>query len=331
MSHRIRTALFAAVTVTALAVAVHPPGAAAAPLGAAPPTAAPPAAVPSAATPLVGAAINGMTEYEAESASTNGSVIGPDYTQGDLATEASGRKAVQLSAGQSVQFSLTASANALDVHYSLSQGASGSLSVYVNGSKLGTGLALTSQYSYISTPGIQGSMTHHFYDDARMLLGQQLNAGDTVKLQVDGGDTAATIDVADLFQVPAAASQPGNSISVVDDGADPSGNGDSANAFRQAINDAAAQGKSVWIPPGTFRVTSSLQANAVTMSGAGSWCSIVRANAFINNPTSSVPGPVNLSNFAILGSTVGRHDDSTQNAINGSLGSGSTVDGLWIQ
>ena len=38
-----------------------------------------------------------------------------------------------------------------------------------------------------------------------------------------------------------------------------------------------------------------------------------------------------MSGFAILGSTVGRHDDSTANAINGSLGSGSTVNGLWIQ
>jgi hypothetical protein len=40
---------------------------------------------------------------------------------------------------------------------------------------------------------------------------------------------------------------------------------------------------------------------------------------------------VNLKNFAILGDTVGRHDDSTANAINGSLGTGAVVDGLWIQ
>jgi hypothetical protein len=281
-----------------------------------------------------GASIPGLTEYEAEQASTNGRVIGPDYTQGDLATEASGRKAVQLTAtGQYVQFTLTAPANALDVDYALNQGASGTLSVYVNGSRLPQELSLTSQYSYISTPNIYGSQTHHFFDDARMPLGRQLGPGDTVRLQVDPGDNAGTytIDLADLYQVAAPATQPANSISVVSEGADPSGNSDSANAFRQAISDAASQGRTVWIPPGTFQVGSALQVPAATIAGAGDWYSIVRAGKLIDNPTSSVPGPVNLSGFAIQGSTVGRHDDSTANAINGSLGTGSTVSGLWIQ
>src|ERR1017187_2239714 len=75
-------------------------------------------AQPTATGAATGAAIQGMTEYEAESATTNGTVIGPDYTQGDLATEASGREAVQLTAqGQYVQFTLTAQANAFDVSY----------------------------------------------------------------------------------------------------------------------------------------------------------------------------------------------------------------------
>src|SRR5581483_1289678 len=39
-----------------------------------------------------------FTEYEAVNASTNGTVIGPDFTQGDLATEAVDRRAVQLTA-----------------------------------------------------------------------------------------------------------------------------------------------------------------------------------------------------------------------------------------
>jgi Carbohydrate binding module (family 6)/Abnormal spindle-like microcephaly-assoc'd, ASPM-SPD-2-Hydin len=77
-------------------------------------------------------------------------------------------------------------------------------------------------------------------------------------------------------------------------------------------------------------VTSALQVNSATIIGAGSWYSQIKTNEFIDN-TSAVAGPVNLSGFAILGSTVGRHDDSTANAINGSLGSGFTVNGLWIQ
>ncbi|MFC1433704.1 discoidin domain-containing protein [Streptacidiphilus sp. N1-3] len=291
--------------------------------------------VAAAAANASGAVLPGMTEYEAEGAqsTTNGKLIGPDYTQGDLATEASGRQAVQLTGqGQYLQFKLTAAANAVDLHYAVPQGASGKLSVYVNGTKLSTELSLTSAYSYISTGGIAGSKTHKFYDDVRLKLPSEAAVGSTVKFQVDSGDTALpyTLDVADFFDVAAPAAQPAGSISVVSDGADASGGGDSTNAFRTAIAAAAAANVPVWIPQGTFRITSALQVNKATIVGAGSWYSQLATNEFINN-TSAVSGPVNLSGFAILGSTVGRHDDSTANAINGSLGSGSTVNGLWIQ
>ena len=274
-----------------------------------------------------------FTEYEAENAATNGTIIGPDFTQGALATEASGREAVQLTAqGQYVQFTLTQAANAFDVHYAVPQGASGTLSVYVNGTKLSQELSLTSAYSYITTSDITGSMTHKFYDDARMMFGQTLAVGSTVKLQVGSTDTAVpyTIDVADFYNAPAAASQPANSVSVTSYGADPTGVNDSTSAFNQAISAANAAGESVWIPAGTFLISSPLQISAGTIEGAGDWYSQIKTNELIDN-TSAVAGPINLSGFAILGSTVGRNDSSTENAIDGSLGSGWTVNGLWIQ
>jgi hypothetical protein len=272
-----------------------------------------------------------FTEYEAEASTNTGKLIGPDFTQGDLATEASGREAIQLTAkGQYVQFTLTKAANAFDLHYALAQGASGSLSVYVNGAKQSHELSLTSAYSYISTGNITGSKTHKFYDDTRMMFGQTLAAGTTVRLQADASDTAVpyTIDVADFYNVPAAASQPTGSVSVVSQGADPTGVKDSTSAFNAAVK--AAGNASVWIPAGTFRIGTALQVSKATIVGAGSWYSQIKTNSFIKN-TSAVSGPVNLSGFAILGSTVGRHDDSTANAIDGSLGNGFTVDGLWIQ
>jgi Pectate lyase superfamily protein len=288
-------------------------------------------------TPAVtaGAKTPGLSEYLATGpgASTNGSVIGPDYTQGDLATEAVGREAVQLTApGQYVQFKLTGNANALDLDYALPQGASGTLSVYVDGIKLGQELKLTSQYSYISTPQIYGSLTHHFFNDARLLLGFQLHAGDTVRFQVDSADTAVpyTINLADFYQVAAPLQQPRHTVSVLAEGADPTGVNDSTAAFNLAIATANAAHEAVWIPQGSFTIGTALQVNNATIEGAGAWYAQVLSNAFIDN-TAAVSGPVNLSNFAILGSTVGRHDDSTANAINGSLGTGATVSGLWIQ
>ena len=274
-----------------------------------------------------------FTEYEAENASTTGSIIGPSFAQGTLPSEASGREAVQLTAqGQYVQFTLTSAANAFDLHYALNQGASGTLSVYVNGAKLSQQLSLTSAYSYISTGGITGSQTHKFFDDARMTFGQTYPAGTTVRFEVDSGNSAVpyTLDVADFYNVAAAATQPANTVSVTSFGADPTGVNDSTSAFNQAITAANSAGEAVWIPSGTFLVNSHLQIQAGTIEGAGDWYTQLKANELIDN-TSAVSGPINLSGFAILGNTVGRHDDSTANAIDGSLGSGWTVNGLWIQ
>jgi hypothetical protein len=283
-----------------------------------------------------GATVPGLTgEYLATGpdATYTGSVIGPDYTQGTLASEAVGREAVQLTAtGQYVQFTLTGNANAVDVDYALPQGTSGTLSVYVNGIRQAQELQLTSAYSDISTPEITGSLTHHFYNDVRVQFGFQLHRGDTVRLQADASDTAFpyTINLADFYQVAAPIKQPAHTVSVLSEGADPTGATDSSAAFNAAITAANAKHEPVWIPAGNFAIDEPLQINAATIEGAGNWYSQIRSNEFIDN-TAVVPGPVNLKNFAILGDTVGRHDDSTANAINGSLGTGAVVDGLWIQ
>ena len=283
-----------------------------------------------------GATVPGLTgEYLATgpNASTDGSVIGPDYTQGTLASEAVGREAVQLTAaGQYVQFTLGANANAMDVDYALPQGTSGTLSVYVNGVRQKQELSLTSAYSYIDTPQIYGSQTHHFFNDVRIMFGSELRRGDTVRLQADSQDTALpyTVNLADFYQVAAPLCQPAHTVSVLSEGADPTGATDSTAAFAAAVSAANAAHEAVWIPAGDYTVGTALQVSAATLEGAGSWYTRIHSNAFIDN-TAAVSGPVNLKNFAILGSTVGRHDDSTANAINGSLGTGAVVDGLWIQ
>jgi hypothetical protein len=120
-----------------------------------------PAAQPVKAAPLdlphnAGATVTGLTEDLAVGPNTSnsgGTVIGPDYTQGDLATEAVGREAVQLTAqGQSITFTTTATSIAFDVSYALSQGASGTLSVYVNGTKQSAKLSLTAQSARPRSP-----------------------------------------------------------------------------------------------------------------------------------------------------------------------------------
>ncbi|MER6064178.1 discoidin domain-containing protein [Streptomyces sp. NPDC001792] len=267
-----------------------------------------------------------FTSVEAESATTTGTRIGPDYTQGTLASEASGRQAVRLSAGQRVEFTAPRASNALNIAYSVPDGQSGSLNVYVNGTKLAKTIPVTAKYSYIDTGWIPGAKTHHFFDDARLLLGQNVQPGDKVAVEATGAQV--TVDVADFEQVAAPASQPAGSVSVVSKGADPSGNGDSTQAFRDAI--AAAQGGTVWIPPGDYRITSSLNGvQNVTLQGAGSWYSVVHTSRFIDQSGSS--GNVHIKDFAVIGEVTERVDSSPDNFVNGSLGPNSSVSGMWIQ
>ncbi|MFI7402087.1 discoidin domain-containing protein [Streptomyces sp. NPDC049541] len=267
-----------------------------------------------------------FTSVEAESATTTGTRIGPDHTQGTLASEASGRQAVRLAPGQRVEFTVPLAANAVNVSYSVPDGQSGTLDVYVNGQRIARTLAVTSKYSYIDTGWIPGARTHHFFDNARLLLGQNVQAGDKIALQSTG--TQVTVDVADFEQVAVAAGQPAGSVSVTSKGADPSGNGDSTQAFRDAIS--AAQGGVVWIPPGDYRLTSSLNGvQNVTLQGAGSWYSVVHTSRFIDQSSSS--GGVHIKDFAVIGAVTERVDSNPDNFVNGSLGPNSSVSGMWIQ
>lgn len=274
----------------------------------------------------------GFTEYEAESADHTGTVLGPDHTQATLPAEASGRQAVQLTdAGQYVEFTLTAPANAVDVRYSVPDGKEGTLSVYVNGEKLAQPLPVTAKYSHVDTPGIGGSKTHHFYDDDRMFLGADLAAGDTVRLQVDSGDTAApyTIDLADFEQVAPAASQPSGSVPVTDHGATPGDGSDDTSAFTQAIAAAKQAGAEVWIPEGEFTLDSAQQIDGVTIRGAGNWHSVLRSNNPFNN--GGAQGDIELHDFAIIGAVTERNDGAPDNGFHGVLGANSVVSGLWIE
>ena len=94
-------------------------------------------------------------EVQAESSATNGTIIGPSYTQGQLADEASGRKAVTLAgsgSGQYVTFTTPVSTNSIDFRYSIPDSSDGSvytatLSLYINGVKQ-SDFTLTNAYSW---------------------------------------------------------------------------------------------------------------------------------------------------------------------------------------
>src|SRR5205085_7057220 len=124
-------------------------------------------------------------ELEAESANTNGTIIGPSRAIHNLAGEASGRKAVTLGQGQFVEFTLPQQANSIVIRYSLPDAGTGGgitapLSLYIDGSRQAD-LTLTSKwswryggYQFTNNPG-DGS-PFQMYDEVHRLT-PQMNAG----------------------------------------------------------------------------------------------------------------------------------------------------------
>jgi len=283
------------------------------------------------------------TEVQAENSATNGTVIGPSYTQGQLADEASYRKAVTLKGtGQYVTFTTPVATNSINFRYSIPDSSDGSvytapLSLYINGAKQAD-FTLTNAYSwyygsypFTNTPG--SGNPHHFFDETHRLLPTTYPAGTTFKLQVDSEDTAAsyTIDFADFEQVGAALTQPAGSVSVTSEGADATGAADSTSAFNAAIT-AAGAGGTVWIPPGTYNIPGHISVNNVTIAGAGMWYSTVTGTApgFYGNSAPNPSTNVHLQNFAIFGNVQERDDSAQVNGIGGAM-SNSTVSNIWIE
>ena len=280
-------------------------------------------------------------EVQAENSATNGTVIGPSYTQGQLADEASYRKAVTLQGtGENVTFTTPVATNSIDFRYSIPDSSGGSvytapLSFYINGAKQ-SDFTLTNAYSwfYGSYPftNTPGSNPHHFFDETHRLFSTTYPAGTTFTLQVDAGNTASsyTIDFADFEQVGAASTQPGGSVSVTSRGADPTGAADATSAFNTAIS-AAGAGGTVWIPPGTYNIPGHISVNNVTIAGAGMWYSTVTGSApgFYGNSAPSPSANVHLQNFAIFGNVQERNDNAQVNGIGGALRN-SSVSSVWI-
>jgi hypothetical protein len=287
-------------------------------------------------------------EYEAESASTNGVLVGPDRTFGTIASESSGRRAVRLEAtGQFVEFTSTQRANAIVVRFVIPDapaggGLSATLNLYVGGT-LRQGLSLTSKYAWsyggeastANEPGTGGQ--HHFYDEARALVGD-IPPGTKVKLQKDADSSAATyvVDLVDLEYVAPPLAEPANFLSLATDcGGVPDDGKDDAKALQTCASAAKNMGKGVWIPPGNWDMTAApggdlqgVQISGVTVRGAGMWHSTLhgpwaRFHCISNN--------CRFSDFAILGETVARDDTGVDNGFNGGAGTGSRLENIWVE
>ncbi|WP_347404768.1 discoidin domain-containing protein [Micromonospora sp. WMMD1102] len=225
----------------------------------------------------------GYEMHEAEDGTLGGgaTVIGPNRIVGDLAGEASGRRAVTLnSTGAYVEWTTRAPTNTLVTRFSIPDSAGGgginsTLNIYVDGT-FHKAIELTSRYAWLygneaspnNSPGSGGP--RHVYDEANVLLNSSVPAGSRIRLQKDpANSTTYAIDFVNTEQVaPRANPDPARY-------ATPAGTGhqDVQNALDRVRMDTTGNLIGVYLPAGTYSTAQKFQVygKAVQVVGAGMW------------------------------------------------------------
>jgi len=111
-----------------------------------------------------------------------------------------------------------------------------------------------------------------------------------------------------------AQSQPANSLSIASYGASTSA-GDNTAAIQSCINAAQSQGKSVWIPAGTYTIQGSLNATGITIAGAGMTSSIIYRQQNSSDITST-----QISALSCTIKDIGLDGNGTSRGVNASYG-----------
>lgn len=288
------------------------------------------------------------TTYEAEAMRTNATVLGPTYGPFERATEASHQRAVCLAAaGDYVEFSAGAAANALVLRYSVPDAPSGggqpsSLELLVNGRSVRS-LGLTSRYmhlygNYPFTNNPADGKHRNFYDELRV-KDLALEAGDVVRLQKPANhDAEVVVDLVDLENVAAPLAAPADALPVGKFGAKGDGVADDTAALLAAVAAAQKERKPVWVPAGDYKLTGDIVVpSGVTIQGAGMWhTTFVGDEALYPQAGKRVRfklagSRIKLADFAIVGRLNYRNDNEPNDGVVGAGCADSEVARVWIE
>lgn len=288
------------------------------------------------------------TTHEAENVTVeNGATIQQSTDMESTAVEATNQTYVELpKKDAAVTFNVTEPANALNVRYTIPDGASGQLDVQVNGSSVGNlDLSSHSAWQYLKgdheyDQAIDGSSARFRFDETRLLLKDiQLKSGDKISLVKKKDDNVPYgIDFIELEQAPAPVAQGENSISIVDKGASANDDSDDTAALLAAVEEAKASGKSVYIPEGRFNFDKqvNIEADNLKISGAGVWHTQLHFTSDKRYGGGIVFGHnsngIELSNLYMDSNLTSRYNEDAQyKAISGTLGKDSKIHDIWVQ
>ena len=288
------------------------------------------------------------TTHEAENASVeNGATIQQSTDMESTAVEATNQTYVELpKKDAAVTFNVTEPANALNVRYTIPDGASGQLDVQVNSSSVGNlDLSSHSAWQYLKgdheyDQAIDGSSARFRFDETRLLLKDiQLKSGDKISLVKKKDDNVPYgIDFIELEQAPAPVAQGENSINIVEKGASANDDSDDTAALLAAVEEAKASGKSVYIPEGRFNFDKqvNIEADNLKISGAGVWHTQLHFTSDKRYGGGIVFGHnsngIELSNLYMDSNLTSRYNEDAQyKAISGTLGKDSKIHDIWVQ
>jgi hypothetical protein len=281
---------------------------------------------------------------EAEDASVGGgaTAIGPNRAIGDLAGEASGRRAVTLNSnGSYVEFTTRASTNTLVTRFSMPDSAGGggqssSISVYINGSFAKT-LPLTSKYAWLygaeaspnNSPG--SGPARHIYDEANIMLDQTYPQGTKIRLQKDPSN-GSTYSI-DFIATEAVTAIPNPGAGYVT----PAGftQQDVQNALDRVRQDTTLQG--VYLPAGEYQTSSkfNVYGRAIRVVGAGPWFTRFvapqnQSNTDVGFDAQSSANGSTFSGFSYFGNYDSRNDGPGK-VFNFAGTSNMTIDNIWVE
>ena len=288
------------------------------------------------------------TTHEAENATVeNGATIQQSTDMESTAVEATNQTFVELpKKDAAVTFNVTEPANALNVRYTIPDGASGQLDVQVNGSSVGNlDLSSHSAWQYLKgdheyDQAIDGSSARFRFDETRLLLKDiHLKSGDKISLVKKKDDNVPYgIDFIELEQAPVPVAQSENSISIVDKGASANDDSDDTAALLAAVEEAKVSGKSVYIPEGRFNFDKqvNIEADNLKISGAGVWHTQLHFTSDKRYGGGIVFGHnsngIELSNLYMDSNLTSRYNEDAQyKAISGTLGKDSKIHDIWVQ
>ena len=292
-----------------------------------------------------GAHLMPYTRYEATSTSLGGgaTLLGPTFDQTKVQSEASDRICASLSAaGSSVSWTTTQAGQGLVLRYSIPDGQSGALGLFVNNTFV-QNINVTTKWSwqYFAKPG-QGdpnipsntpnpNATQRMrFDEVRVFLANSIPAGATVRLQKGSDGITYMVDFIELEPIPqAVAFNPATMRSVTEFGAVPNDGQDDMNAFNSARIALQGSGRSIYIPAGTFNLGSTwhIETN-ISIQGAGIWYTTLY---FTSTGSGGIVGNgdnVQLRDFYMNGENTIRNE---YKGLTGGYGINSVIERLWIE